>query len=197
MQQRMLKKYLLLPLLAVLCIPLFFLNMRDNHDWGDDFAQYILQAKNIAEGKSQAATGFISDEKLPAISPKAYPSGFPLMLAGIYAWKGNSILAFSYLITTFLFLLCLVMFIFFRRYFSGLASLLLVLIFAYNPWTLNAKAEILSDIPFSFFFLGATLLYLNRTASVTMTLLTGIACGIMISIRAAGFVFLVSVLIHL
>ncbi len=183
-------------LCPLFCLPLFFINVKDSHDWGDDFAQYILQAKNIVEKKPQTETGYIYDKTLAVVAPPAYPAGFPLMLAVVYAWKGNSIGAFSYLITLFLFLLCIALFLFFRNYFSGLASFLLVLIFAYNPWTVNCKMEILSDIPFSFFLLTTTLLYLNGRNSFLHYVLTGIACGITLSIRGVGLVFLMAFIFH-
>jgi 4-amino-4-deoxy-L-arabinose transferase-like glycosyltransferase len=178
------------------CVPLFFLNIKDSHDWGDDFAQYILQAKNIVEHKPQTQTGYIYNDALPLVAPPAYPAGFPLMLAGVYTVKGNSIRAFNYLMTVILFFLCLVMFWFFRKYFSGLTSLFLVLIFAYNPWTLGFKTGILSDYPFTLFLLLTAVVYLHGKNSMLIFILTGISCGIMLSIRGVAAVFLVALLLH-
>lgn len=183
-------------LCAILCLPLFIINIKDSHDWGDDFAQYILQAKNIVEHKPQTETGYVYNDKLPVVAPPAYPAGFPLMLAAVYKLKGNSIKAFNYLITTILFFLCLAMFWFFRKNFSGLTALLLVLIVAYNPWTLFFKAEILSDFPFTLFFLLATVLYLQEKNSVLNAVLTGLSCGMMLSIRGVAAVFLIAIFLH-
>jgi len=186
--------YLLLCI--IFCIPLFFINVKSSHDWGDDFAQYILQAKNIVEHKTQTETGYVYDESLSVVAPPAYPAGFPLMLAGIYAWKGNSIHAFTYFITLILFFLCITLFIFLQKFFSGLASLLLVLIFAYNPWTLGCKLEVLSDLPFAFFLLLTVMLYAFGKNSRINYILTGIVCGITLSIRGVGIVFILAVIIH-
>lgn len=190
------ERKLCLILCFLFCLPLFFINVKNSHDWGDDFAQYLLQAKNIVEKKPQIETGYLYNEALSVVAPPAYPAGFPLMLAPVFAWKGNSIKAFSYLVTSLLFLLCITLFIFLTRYFSGLSSLLLVFIFAYNPWTLGSKLEILSDIPFALFLLFATLMYLKSKNSIIQSLLTGIACGILISIRGVGLVFLTAFLLH-
>ena len=190
------RKHLFFILCILFCLPLFFINIKDSHDWGDDFAQYILQAKNIVEGKPQTETGYVYDQKLALVAPPAYPAGFPLMLAGVYKWKGNSIHAFNYLVTTFLFFLCLAMFWFFRKYFSELTAFFLVLIFVYNPWTLDFKTEILSDIPYTLFLLLTVLLYQNEKKSFLNYLLCGICCGIMLSIRGVAAVFLIAILLH-
>ena len=129
-------------LIALLCLHVFFINIKNSHDWGDDFAQYIHQAKNITEGISQTETGFIFNKDFPLYSPPAYFMGFPLLLAPVYAVAGNDIRAFSFLISTFLFLSAIVFFRFFNSYFNPFSSCLLVLIILYNPWILNFKMEI-------------------------------------------------------
>ncbi len=192
------QRNIFLILCSILCLPLFFINVKSSHDWGDDFAQYILQAKNIVEGKPQTETGYVYDKALPVIAPPAYPAGFPLMLAVVYKVKGNSIHAFNYLISLLLFLLCVTMFLFFRNHFSELTALFLVLIFAYNPWTLSFKTEILSDIPYALFFLLTTILYLRfrERNSLAHHLLIGISCGIMLSVRGVATVFVIALLLH-
>jgi hypothetical protein len=139
-------------LVAVSCLHLFFINIKDSHDWGDDFAQYIHQAENITKGISQTETGYIYNKEYPLYSPPSYFMGFPLLLAPVYAIAGNSIIAFSFLISVFLFLCALIFFRFFNCYFNPFSSYLLVLIIVYNPWMMNYKMGIGSDIPFAFFF---------------------------------------------
>jgi len=36
-------------LMALVLVPLFFINARNSHDWGGDFAMYIMQAINIVD----------------------------------------------------------------------------------------------------------------------------------------------------
>ncbi|MCX6290692.1 MAG: hypothetical protein NT126_02895 [Bacteroidetes bacterium] len=179
-------------LAALLCLPLFFINVRNSHDWGDDFAQYIMQAKNMVEHKPQTETGYVYHEKMPVVAPPAYPAGFPAMLAAVYLVKGNSIHAFNYLVTLLLFMLCLLMFLFFQKHFSVLTSVFLVLIFAYNPWTLEFKTQILSDIPFTLFFLLTTFIFLYGSKSNRNDVFTGISCGLMLSVRGVAAVFLIA-----
>ena len=73
--------------IGLLCLPVLFINIKDTHDWGDDPAQYIHQAKNIVDGKPQSETGYIFNED-NFLDPKAYPVGFPLLLAPVYCFFG-------------------------------------------------------------------------------------------------------------
>jgi len=182
-------------LVSVCLLPLFFINVKDSHDWGDDFAQYLLQAENIVKGKPQTETGYIYDTRFPVVAPPAYPAGFPLLLAPVYAVWGHSIYHYSLLISAILFLFCLGMALFFRNSYSWHASLVMVLLFAYNAWTLDFKTNILSDFPFAFFLLASTVLYL-RDPDIPGSIATGVALAFLLLTRGVGFVFLAAVLIH-
>ena len=181
---------------AVLCLHLFFINIKDSHDWGDDFAQYIHQAENIAKGISQNETGYIYNKEYPLYSPPVYFIGLPLLLAPVYAIAGNSITAFSLLISTFLFLSAVLCFRFFNSYLKPFSSVLLVLIIMYNPWILNYKMEIGSDIPFTFFFILGILLYVKAKKNYSSIVGIGILAGFLISIRSIGLSFILAVIIN-
>ncbi len=183
-------------LVAVSCLHLFFINIKDSHDWGDDFAQYIHQAENITKGISQTETGYIYNKEYPLYSPPSYFMGFPLLLAPVYVIAGNSIIAFSFLISVFLFLSALIFFRFFNSYFNPFSSYLLVLIFAYNPWMMNYKMGIGSDIPFAFFLFLSILLYVASKKNYKTIVLAGILAGFLISIRSIGISFAVAVIIN-
>jgi hypothetical protein len=177
------------------CLPMFFINVKDSHDWGDDFAQYLIQAENIVKGKPQAKSAYVYDERFPLISPPAYPAGFPLLLSSVYALKGHSIKQYQYLITAVLFLYCILMAVYFRKYFSAVTAFFMVMIFAYNPWTLSFKMEILSDLPFSLLLLLSFIYYQNSKQNKD-AVFTGFLLGLLISFRGAGVVLLVAIVIH-
>ena len=61
-----------------------FINIRYDHDWGDDFAMYIIEARQIATGQSLSDLGYLYDRLNAGGGPPAYPVGFPLMLAPVY-----------------------------------------------------------------------------------------------------------------
>ena len=62
----------------------YLATLRQGQQWGDDFAMYILQARNVAAGQWSAPTGYIYNPHAPKVGPAAYPPVFPLMLAPLY-----------------------------------------------------------------------------------------------------------------
>jgi 4-amino-4-deoxy-L-arabinose transferase-like glycosyltransferase len=183
-------------LVAVSCLHLFFINIKDSHDWGDDFAQYIHQAENITKGISQNETGYIYNMEYPLYSPPAYFMGFPLLLASVYAIAGNDIITFSLLISIFLFLSALLFFRFFKEHFNSVSSYLLVLIIVYNPWMIDYKMEIGSDIPFTLFLFLSTLFYLTSKRNYKSIIISGILAGFVVSVRSIGISFVIAVMIN-
>lgn len=176
-----------------LLTPLLFINIRSSHDWGDDFAQYIHQAKNISQGISQNETGYIFNPEVAVIGPKAYPSGFPLLLAPLMKHGIDYALLDRYL-SAFLIASCFIGFLLLRRSFSFATALLTTLIIAYNPVTLNFKAEVLSDIPFTFFSLLALYLALQKE-NILLSIIIGALLGFTCHIRSMGLVLLLAVVI--
>ena len=190
------KRYFSFIYLMLLCIPLFFINIRDSHDWGDDFSQYIHQAINITKGIPQSETGVIDDGDGPGVHITMRPMGFPLMLAPVCFLFGNNITAFSFLITILLFLLCLVLFFFYNKRFNPLGSIFLVLIFAYNPFTLNFKMEIMSDIPFTLLLILTIIIYSTESRNKLIKYIsTGILLGVLISTRTIGVTLLAAIFV--
>lgn len=178
-------------LLAVLLLPLFWLNVKDSHDWGDDFAQYFIQAKNILEHKPQTDNGLVSDQQTGEYALQAYPAGFPLLLAASWKMAGGSVFVSSILLSLFLVAFGFISFFYFRKYFNVTAAMLITLIIIYNPLTLGFKKEILSDIPFSFFLLAGILLFQAEKKTIRHHLLTGIVWGFALSVRGMGGVLFV------
>ncbi len=131
------------------------------HVWGDDFAAYIMQAKSILAGNMDeflAANTFTVMQSSRQIGPAAYPWGFPLMLAPVYALTGLSPLALKLpgLLAYLGFLL--VFFLLIKRRLALTESLLAVSLFAFNPGLLSFLDDIVSDIPFLFLSTLAILL---------------------------------------
>ncbi|MDX2245233.1 MAG: hypothetical protein SF052_00540 [Bacteroidia bacterium] len=175
-------------ILLLLLFPLFFINLSGYHGWGDDFAQYIHQAINVTKGVPPAQTGHILNEK-GIIGPSAYPMGFPLLLAPVYALWGNNMLFFQYYMTGLLIALGLVCYRFFSRFTSVWLALGGCLWLVYHPWVLAFKADILSEIPYTLFLMAAVSgwLYGNGRHKATKT---GLLVGFAILIRPMGVVFL-------
>ena len=130
-------------------VGVFLINIKSTHDWGDDFAQYLHQAKNIVQGIPQSQTGYIINPDYSLLGPPAYTMGFPLLLSLVYPIFDGNITAYNYLMSFFLLLCGLVLFAILqtqtRKPFAALAAIMLI----YLPYLLNFKMEILSDLPFA------------------------------------------------
>jgi 4-amino-4-deoxy-L-arabinose transferase-like glycosyltransferase len=166
------------------------------HDWGDDFASYIMQAKSIWNGDMQ---GFVEHNKFTIsessilIGPVAYPWGYPLILVPAYALKGTSALVLK-LPGLALFLgFLVVLFLLTKDRLTRTESLLLVSLFAFNPLLVSFHNQITSDIPFLFFSTLALWLMVEDSRCKTRNSLTlGVVIAAAFFIRAQGILLLAS-----
>ena len=135
--------------------------LRRGHEWGDDFAWYILQAESIVNGTTDEfmeQSRFTNGQSTTHLGPIAYPWGYPLILTPAFALKGISPLALKLpgLIFYAGFLVCL--YLLMKTRLAETESLLALALFAFNPLLLRFLDQILSDIPFLFFSTLALLL---------------------------------------
>jgi hypothetical protein len=181
----------LLIILLVISIPLLFININEYHDWGDDFAQYIDQARHFINGipYSHFLTGSDTYE------PSQKGSGFSLILAPAYFFSGNSIRAFLITVSITLFLLLPVLFSFYKDRFVQATSLLLVIFFAYNYHILRMKAEVMAVFPFMLLLYLCFLLLKKKGLGSFMLL--SLSAGMLVSIANKGWIFVVVVLSYL
>jgi hypothetical protein len=168
------------------------------HEWGDDFAAYIMQAKSILNGDMQNFVGHngITIRRSSAqIGPVAYPWGYPMILAPVYAAKGISPLALKLPGLFFFagFLICIYWMT--KNHLTRTESLLLVSLFAFNPLLLNFLDQILSDIPFLFFSTLALFLMMKEKPRRTLeATLLGAVIAFAFFIRTTGILLLASFL---
>lgn len=62
-----------------------------HHPWGDDWAQYVMHAGNIASGKPYSDIGYVFNPDRPNVGPPNYPPGLPLLLSPFMALFGLDI----------------------------------------------------------------------------------------------------------
>ncbi len=128
------------------------------HEWGDDFASYIMQAQSILNDKTGefvAHNTFTIFKSSFQIGPVAYPWGYPLILTPMIAIKGIHPLTLKLPGLFFFFGLLICFYLLTKDRLTRTESLLLVSLFAFNPMLIKFLDQILSDIPFLFFiFLG-------------------------------------------
>ncbi len=174
-------------------IPQFFLNIRETQDWGDDFAMYLIEAKNIAFDRPVGETSHINNSRV-MLGPQNYPVGYPLLLAPVVKRCGIDFYSLL-LYQNIFFVLALVFgFIFLRRYFSFISSFLLTLVFAYSPALVSFKGEVLSDIPF-WMFLNLVVILMMKKRSWGGIIIMAMVTAFAIHIRSIGYTLVISTLI--
>lgn len=164
------------------------------HDWGDDFASYIMQAKSIWTGTMPEFVEhnrFTITQSSIVIGPVAYPWGYPLILVPVYAFKGTSALALKLPGLMFFLGFLVVLFLLTKDRLPRTGSLLLVSLFAFNPLLVDFHNQILSDIPFLFFStLASWLMVRERASNARAAALLGAVIAAAFFIRTQGILLL-------
>ena len=135
--------------------------VRQGHIWSDDFAMYVHHAQNIVEGRPYAETGYIYNPSFPVYGPRFYPPTYPLLLAPIYGIFGLNLIPMKLEQVLFLVLALIAIYAHWKRDLGPGYTLALVALLGFNPEFWVAKDNVLSDIPFLFFFYLTALLVRN------------------------------------
>ncbi len=167
----------------------YLLTIRQGHVWGDDFAQYILHARNLIRGLPYGQTGYLYNPHNP-IAPPMYPPVFPLLLAPVIGLFGLNLTAMKVeVILCFLAALgC--MFVVSRERLSTAGALVVIAAVGFNPLVWNFKDEILSDFSF-LLFCYAALACLMRGRAFVGGVCLALACGT----RSLGIVLVAAVVL--
>jgi hypothetical protein len=196
----MLKSYILLVLTVSGITAWNLLTIRAGQDWGDDFSLYIHHAKNIAEGRPYADTGYIYNPSLPSLSPRTYPPVFPLLLAPIYRCFGFNLTAMKVLVVLLLAAFLMVTYQAARRELPPMWALVLLLLIGLNPYVWEQKDRLLSEIPF-LLALALSLWVLDVMNTTTgrrrflLALLGGLCMYLAYGTRTAGAVLPIAVVL--
>ena len=190
---------------ACLLLPTFWLNIKNYTDWGDDFAMYINEAKLIVTGKDINAHHYINNPMTGTYSPSAYPIGYPILIAPVIKKYGIDFEILFYYQTIFYVLFGVFLFLLLRKYFSFIVALLATLLVCFNPYLLNAKAELLSDIPFAAFFYFSILgiHYFEKKQNekmnfkrIALLIIFSLTLAFSMHIRSAGSIIFLSYLLY-
>lgn len=140
-------------LLFLFLLPLLWIGTSNSHDWGDDFSQYLLQAKNLAQDRPQTNQELVFAEGELPYAIVAYPVGFPILLAPFFDYFGLYIPPYLLLNAFFIILTTLFLFDYLKRSFDIKYSFLIAILFAYNLISLVLKKRSCRNFPsrFSFF----------------------------------------------
>ena len=184
----------LLSIIILVSLVIGACTLKRGHQWGDDFAWYILQAKSILNGTTDEfmeQSAFTNYQSTTHLGPLAYPWGYPLILVPVYAVKGISPLALKLPALFFFagFLVCL--YFLMKERLTQVESLLVVSLFAFNPLLIQFLDQILSDIPFLFFSTLALFLMIKEgKRSVLQYVLIGASIFFTTFLRVTGILLL-------
>lgn len=169
------------------------------HEWGDDFASYIMQAQSVLNGKTGefvARNTFTIFKSSFQIGPVAYPWGYPLILTPMIAIKGIHPLTLKLPGLFFFigFLICFYLLI--KDRLTRTESLRLVSLFAFNPMFIKFLDQILSDVPFLFFIFLGLLLIVKFIPNTWNSITLGAIIFFAFFIRTTGIILLASYLTY-
>ena len=141
-------------ILFALAIFLNLWTLKDGHNWGDDFAQYIICARNIIEGRPYGA-GIMLD------NPIVYPPGLPLMLAPVLKVFGLNFKILKSLNVLCWYLSIIFLYALFLRIEGRRFALMATVLLAFSSSFFIFKQNVLSDVPF-FLFVCSSLYTFQR-----------------------------------
>jgi hypothetical protein len=196
--KRRVEVILMLSLLVVISL-VYFGTLYPDQGWGGDFAQYIHQAINITQGADMADTGYIYSRYTPSLGPRAYPPGFPLLLAPTYALFGFDMRAFQVQMILMQLMALVVIYLLYRQEVAPPTALILALMLGLSPYLISYKRAIMSDVPFMLvsltFVLWVERVYKRRHFDHWAILVAALLASAGCLIRTVGFATLGALLI--
>lgn len=185
--------------IVILSLLLGAATLRRGHEWGDDWAWYVLQAKSLLTGtvdQFMATSAFTNRESTTYVGPLAYPWGYPLLLAPAYVLRGVHPLVLKLPGLVFYAAFLVSLYLLMRNRLDEKESLLVVALFAFSPLMLQFLDQILSDIPFLFFStLSLWLMTREGQPGTLRSIAIGACIFCVVFIRATGILLLGSFLL--
>jgi hypothetical protein len=186
-------------LLVVSAFAVCWMNLAKGHIWGDDFALYIGQAAAVTDFNLDAVVRSnvyaIEYSSWSTFSPVAYPWGYPLLIAPLYAIWGINYGAFQLLQCVFFAAFVGLLHRIFVPRVRPVAGTLLVLLIGSSVVYVGWAQSVTADFPF-IAFVALTLLLLDRArragisngVGLRLLVLLGLVAAFATNIRREGIV---------
>ncbi len=167
-----------------------FFTLRGGQPWYDDFALYVLHARNLVQGIPYADTGYLYNPQNPWFSPQTYPPGFPLLIAPVYALAGFDLQALRLVVIMSFVGVLYVFSLLLRPHHSPGYVLAAVGLLGLQPYYLSFKDLLLPDLSFVLFALLSVYLLRRLHEGVRtnfgIAVLAGICIYYAVSLRTIG-----------
>jgi hypothetical protein len=173
------------------------------HDWWGDTAGYLMQAISILNNEIQdfiVHNTFTIRESSWQMGPVTYPWGYPLLISAVIEVFGLNLIAIKSINILCYAIFLVFLFQLFSKRLALIETILLVSLFAFNPYILVHHDVICSDIAFLPFSTLSILLidkYIvsKKTASVSEYILIGSVIFVAFFMRSNGILLLATLFI--
>lgn len=173
---------------VVLMVPLLFTRVNAYHDWGDDFAQYLLQAQWLG-----GIIDMLPVSDILSHGPPVKGLLFSLLLAPLAYIPVPLILSGKILITLFLGLMGVLLFYRIKPLMTPFPAMMIALAFVWHPAMLNLKDQVLPDFIFTVVIFVAILLWdRNQRGDRRLALLLA---SLSFGLKSAGLVLIATMAI--
>jgi hypothetical protein len=163
-------------LLAIGYLLVGYWTLSPGHPWGDDWAQYVSHARNLATGRAYSDTGYIFNPDEPHVGPPSYSPGLPLLLAPIVKVFGLDIIALKSVSLVCMSAAIFVTFMLFRDALGAGVAAGAAFLFGLHEVSWSLRDNIISEPPYILWTLLA--LYFASRRTQDRGIATGILCGL-------------------
>lgn len=132
-----------------------FATLTSSHGWGDDWAQYVMHARNIFSGAPYADTGYAFNPDAPYVGPPEYPPGLPLLLAPAVAFFGIDVVALKSVCFACFIAALPIAYAALARAYGTASAFAAVVLFALHPQVWTLRQLIGSEAPYLLFSMAA------------------------------------------
>ncbi len=179
------------PALILCCLlPVLFIQINNFHDWGDDFAQYLLQAKWFSKQVSPMPVSLLND-----YGPSLKGTLFSILLVPVTYSSLYELFYAKIIISLSLIALGCTLFYFLKKSVRTAPALVLTCYFVYNIHALQLKDQVLPDFLFITFILIANLSF--DSGSKQKLWLTLLFMLLAVGCRSAGIVAIIAFVVVL
>jgi hypothetical protein len=167
--------------------------INNGHNWGDDFALYIEQAKSIlnsSEFSLYQLNKYAMQNSIYTLGPYLYPYGFPLLLCPVYYFFGLNFTIMKGFCGLFLIMSIPLIYRLFRPYFPNAYFCFFIIPFiAFHKEFITSSDNVQSDLPFLFFSL-LTIVLMKKSNGIANQFILGICIYFSYFIRDIGIMLI-------
>ena len=145
------RKYIYITILALTILLVNLMSIKQGHQWGDDFAQYLAQARAISDG---TISQFVKDNTYIVLNSPVdmatpvYPWGFPLLMSFFVPFFGNNIIMYKIVCCVIDMIAAVALYLFLKHNMEDYKAFMIALCFGLDYSILKFCNNVISDMLF-------------------------------------------------